>query len=114
MESARDHVVHQLLTEVMDRLTVRPDSVCRPLHELLAQSAVDLYDRNLLGDQPLSLGSVVDEAAACLLNLANPQRATLRYDEDLLSRLSGLDRLPRTERICLLDAAVRRTAPAAT
>ncbi|MEW1660338.1 hypothetical protein [Streptomyces sp. NPDC093707] len=80
--------------------------------QLLAPLVVELYDRDLLGDHPVSLGGTVDEAAACLLNLATPQRATGRFDDDLADRLSELDRLPLPDRLRLLGMVTRHIAPA--
>ncbi|MFF4602573.1 hypothetical protein ACFY12_07435 [Streptomyces sp. NPDC001339] len=64
----------------------------------------------MFGSRSRSLGFVVDEAAAWLLNLANPQRTTLPFDSDLLD-LSEVDRLPLAEHRRLLETATRLAAP---
>ncbi|MGP3949635.1 hypothetical protein [Streptomyces sp. 7N604] len=104
--------VHRLLTEAYLRLTAHADGATPPLHDLFAQLVVELCDRDLLGDHPPSLGGTVDQAAACLLNLATPERPARFFDEDLPARLGELDRLPLPERLRLLEAATRHTGPA--
>ncbi|MFF4602582.1 hypothetical protein ACFY12_07480 [Streptomyces sp. NPDC001339] len=108
------YAVHSLLTEALAYLAEHPDDAVVPhLHDLLATLVVQLSDRDQLGGRPCSLGLVVDEAAACLLNVAIPQRTTLPFDPDVLARLAEVDRLPLPGRRRLLAAATRCTAPAA-
>ncbi|MHB6910184.1 hypothetical protein [Streptomyces sp. CB02959] len=111
MEPHYRHATHRLLTETHRHLATHSDQAVPPLHALLAQLVVELYDRDLLGDHPLSLGGIVDEAASCLVNLATPQRVVQRFDEDLAGWLSELDRLTLPERLRLLDTAICHTAP---
>ncbi|GCB94688.1 hypothetical protein SALB_07489 [Streptomyces noursei] len=114
MERHYRNSTHRLLTETHRRLATHQDPAVPPLHALLAQLVVELYDRDLLGNRPPSLGGIVSEAASCLLNLATPQRVTRPFDEDLSERLNELDRLPLPERLRLLQAATRHTAPIPT
>ncbi|MEU6142381.1 hypothetical protein ABZ848_18660 [Streptomyces sp. NPDC047081] len=107
--SSHRYAVQDLLVEAHQRLTALPPASAPSLHELLARLVVGLFDRDQLGGCPPSLGGVVDEAAACLLNLATPQRVATAFDDDLLARLGDLDRLPLPERLRLLEACVRRT-----
>lgn len=104
------HAAHQLLTAAHMHLAAYTDQFAPRIHDLLAHLVIKLYDNDLLGDLPLSLGRIVDEATACLLNLAAPQRLTDPADEDLLVRLADLDRLPLPERLRLLAAAKHHTA----
>ncbi|GHJ35452.1 hypothetical protein Sm713_10610 [Streptomyces sp. TS71-3] len=103
----------RLLTEAHIRLAACPDQAAPPLHDLLARLVVELYDDDELGSHPPSLGRVVDQAAACLLNLAFPQRTTSTFDDDLPARLEELDHLPLPKRLRLLEAATRHTTSAA-
>ncbi|GGW97790.1 hypothetical protein [Streptomyces noursei] len=112
MGPSHQHAVHQLLTEAHNDLAARHDEPVPKIHDLLAETAIDLYDHDQFGDHPLSIGRIVDEAAACLLNLATPQRLALPHDEDLPGRLGELDRLPLADRTRLLKGAASRTAPA--
>ncbi|MFF2811821.1 hypothetical protein ACFVT2_32540 [Streptomyces sp. NPDC058000] len=111
MEPHHRHATHRLLTETRGRLAAHHDEVAPPMHALLAHLVVELYDRDLLGDRPPSLGGVVDEAVSCLLNLATPQHVARPFDEDLADRLRELDRLPLPERLRLLETAARHIAP---
>ncbi|MFJ9710845.1 hypothetical protein [Streptomyces sp. NPDC101234] len=109
MNAHHSIAAHRLLTETHNRLSDHPDQSVPPLDDLLAQLVVELYDHDRLGGRTRSLGGTVDEAAACLLNLATPQRVTSPFDEDLRTRMRDLDRRPLPERLLLLKAAVRRT-----
>ncbi|GAU71516.1 hypothetical protein SSP35_44_00010 [Streptomyces sp. NBRC 110611] len=113
MKPHGNYAVHRLLTEALTYLADPDDAAVPHLHDLLATLIVQLSDRDLLGSRPCSLGLVVDEAAACLLNVANPQRTTLPFDQDVLARLGEVDRLPLAERRRLLETATRLAAPTA-
>lgn len=108
-ERAHTAAVSSLLAEAHKRLAAHPDEFPN-LHELLARLVIELSDGDQLGSYPPSLGGVVDEAAARLLNLATPQSVARPFDEDLSARLGDLDRLPLPERLRLLEAAARRPA----
>ncbi|MFJ9619070.1 hypothetical protein [Streptomyces noursei] len=110
MGPSHQHAVHQLLTEAHNDLAACLDDPVPQIHDLLAETAIDLYDRDRFGDRPLSIGRIVDEAAAILVNLATPQRLAVPQDQDLTGRLGELDRLPLADRIRLFERAVRRTA----
>lgn len=94
-----------LLTETRVYLTTRATGTTETLHSTFARLVTELYFNDRLGDGSLSLGRIVDEAAARLLNQADPKRLALPHDNDLAVRLATLDDLPTPELLRLLDAA---------
>ncbi|MFM9446945.1 hypothetical protein [Streptomyces acidiscabies] len=94
-----------LLTETRADLSTRATGTTENLHSTLSRLVTELYFNDRLGDGPLSLGRIVDEAAARLLNQADPKRLALPHDNDLAARLTTLDGLPMPELLLLLDAA---------
>ncbi|MFD7013531.1 hypothetical protein [Streptomyces sp. NPDC059928] len=102
--------VHRLLAELHARLSAPPEPPPAGLHEQLARLLIHLSETDQLDPHPHSLGQAAEEAAACLLNLATPDRFTRPFDDDLPHRLDELGRLPHCELLALAKAAVDHTA----
>ncbi|MDQ1024696.1 hypothetical protein QF035_002278 [Streptomyces umbrinus] len=105
----RPLLVHQLLGHAHALLATAEEDDVPSLTALLVRAAdhLPVEDRGSL--DPLALAWLVADSAAHLL--ACTRTPVRPEDPHLDCCLQALDRLPRSARTCLLEAAVRRTAP---